>query len=65
MFITIVTTHLPTQINQDGIPGLRTGVFFRLVLRQSLFGRGPTNLNTDGTIAASSFFGMQPSQVRL
>ncbi|KAI6202665.1 hypothetical protein M3Y99_01865900 [Aphelenchoides fujianensis] len=51
------------QINQDGIPGLRTGVFFRLVLRQSLFGRGVnTQLNADGTIAQSAFFGQNPTQ---
>ena len=53
------------QINQDSIPGLRTGVFFRLMMRQSLFGRGAgTNLNPDGTIAQSTFFGMSPSQVQ-
>jgi hypothetical protein len=52
------------QINQDGIPGLRTGVFFRLMLRQSLFGRGAnTQLNQDGTIAQSAFFGQSPTQV--
>uniref|UniRef100_A0A7E4W8W7 Protein mesh n=1 Tax=Panagrellus redivivus TaxID=6233 RepID=A0A7E4W8W7_PANRE len=31
------------QINQDSIPGLQTGVFFRLALRQSLFGSGNAN----------------------
>lgn len=51
------------QITQDAIPGLRTGVFFRLMMRQTLFGRGTgTNLNADGTIAQSAFFGMSPSQ---
>jgi hypothetical protein len=55
---------LNLQITQDAIPGLRTGVFFRLMMRQSLFGRGAgTNLNPDGTIAQSAFFGMSPSQV--
>ncbi|KAI1704146.1 AMOP domain-containing protein [Ditylenchus destructor] len=51
------------QITQDAIPGLRTGVFFRLVLRQTLFGRGAfTNLNQDGSIASSAFFGQNPNQ---
>lgn len=53
------------QINQDGIPGLRTGVFFRLMLRQSLFGRGTNNqMSPDGSIAQSAFFGQSPTQVK-
>jgi len=36
------------------------------MIRQSLFGRGVnTQLNQDGTIAQSAFFGQAPSQVRL
>uniref|UniRef100_A0A7E4W4Z9 Protein mesh n=1 Tax=Panagrellus redivivus TaxID=6233 RepID=A0A7E4W4Z9_PANRE len=40
------------QINQDGIPGLQTGVHFRLILRRSLFGSG-----NDGAAPAAGFFG--------
>uniref|UniRef100_A0AC34GH54 NIDO domain-containing protein n=2 Tax=Panagrolaimus sp. ES5 TaxID=591445 RepID=A0AC34GH54_9BILA len=44
-------------------PGLRTGVFFRLVLRQSLFGRGSNlNINPEGSIQPSGFFGQSTSQ---
>ncbi|KAI3420018.1 hypothetical protein GPALN_003355 [Globodera pallida] len=51
------------QISQDAIPGLRAGVFFRLMMRQSLFGRGVgTNLNVDGTIMQSAFFGQAANQ---
>uniref|UniRef100_A0A914Y0L5 Protein mesh n=1 Tax=Panagrolaimus superbus TaxID=310955 RepID=A0A914Y0L5_9BILA len=51
------------QITQDAIPGLRTGVFFRLVLRQSLFGRGSNlNINPEGSIQPSGFFGQATSQ---
>lgn len=40
------------------------GVFFRLVLRQTLFGRGAgTNLNQDGTLANSAFFGQPLKKV--
>ncbi|CAD5218399.1 unnamed protein product [Bursaphelenchus okinawaensis] len=51
------------QITQDAIPGLRTGVFFRLIRRQSLHGRGgPGGLGPDGTIQQSAFFGAGPAR---
>ncbi|CAI4229439.1 unnamed protein product [Auanema sp. JU1783] len=44
------------QIPQDGNPGLRSGVFYRLMMRQSLFGRGSNNNLNYGSIQPSSFF---------
>lgn len=42
---------------------MRTGVYYRLILRQSLFGRGSgSNLNFGGTMQQSSFFGQSASQ---
>ncbi|KHN87860.1 Uncharacterized protein F54D1.6 [Toxocara canis] len=49
------------QIVQNPTPGMRAGVFYRLMLRQSLFGRG-SNLNINyggGTMYQSSFFGQK------
>uniref|UniRef100_A0AC35TJC3 Protein mesh n=1 Tax=Rhabditophanes sp. KR3021 TaxID=114890 RepID=A0AC35TJC3_9BILA len=46
------------QINQDVIPGLKSGVFFRLVLRQSMFGQqSGSNINQQQSMTQSSFFG--------
>uniref|UniRef100_A0A158Q693 AMOP domain protein n=1 Tax=Dracunculus medinensis TaxID=318479 RepID=A0A158Q693_DRAME len=51
------------QIAQNPSPGMRTGVYYRLILRQSLFGRGSgSNLNFGGTMQQSSFFGQSASQ---
>uniref|UniRef100_F1KQP3 Protein mesh n=1 Tax=Ascaris suum TaxID=6253 RepID=F1KQP3_ASCSU len=51
------------QIIQNPSPGMRTGVYYRLILRQSLFGRGSgSNLNFGGTMQQSSFFGQAPTQ---
>lgn len=51
------------QITQDQIPGLKAGVFFRLILRQSLFGRGSlSNINPEGSIQPSGFFGQTTTQ---
>ncbi|KAK6043188.1 hypothetical protein COOONC_19306 [Cooperia oncophora] len=50
------------QIPQEMNPGMRSGVFFRLMMRQSLFGRGSGgNLNLGGSYQ-SSFFGQPASQ---
>ncbi|KIH62511.1 AMOP domain protein [Ancylostoma duodenale] len=50
------------QIPQDMNPGMRSGVFFRLMMRQSLFGRGSgSNMNLGGSYQ-SSFFGQSASQ---
>ncbi|KAK5984433.1 AMOP domain protein, partial [Trichostrongylus colubriformis] len=50
------------QIPQEMNPGMRSGVFFRLLMRQSLFGRGSGgNLNLGGSYQ-SSFFGQSASQ---
>lgn len=52
------------QIPQDMNPGMRSGVFFRLMMRQSLFGRGSgSNMNLGGSYQ-SSFFGQSASVVR-
>ncbi|VDO19626.1 unnamed protein product [Heligmosomoides polygyrus] len=49
------------QIPQDMNPGMRSGVFFRLMMRQSLFGRGSGgNMNLGGSYQ-SSFFGQSAS----
>ncbi|ETN71495.1 AMOP domain protein, partial [Necator americanus] len=49
------------QIPQDMNPGMRSGVFFRLMMRQSLFGRGSgSNMNLGGSYQ-SSFFGQAAS----
>ncbi|VDL66441.1 unnamed protein product [Nippostrongylus brasiliensis] len=52
------------QIPQTGNPALRAGVFYRLILRQSLFGReSGSNMNLGGsTIQQSSFFGQSATQ---
>ncbi|KHN87866.1 Uncharacterized protein F54D1.6 [Toxocara canis] len=51
------------QIIQNPSPGMRTGVYYRLILRQSLFGRGSgSNLNFGGTMQQSSFFGQAATQ---
>uniref|UniRef100_A0A7E4ZV42 Protein mesh n=1 Tax=Panagrellus redivivus TaxID=6233 RepID=A0A7E4ZV42_PANRE len=51
------------QVTQDQIPGLKTGVYFRLVLRQSLFGSGTSNnIQTEGAYQPSGFFGQTVSQ---
>uniref|UniRef100_A0A183E7Y4 NIDO domain-containing protein n=1 Tax=Gongylonema pulchrum TaxID=637853 RepID=A0A183E7Y4_9BILA len=51
------------QIAQNPSPGLRTGVYYRLILRQSLFGRGTnTNMPYGGTMQQSSFFGQPASK---
>ncbi|CAD6195686.1 unnamed protein product [Caenorhabditis auriculariae] len=50
------------QIPQTGNPARRAGVYYRLILRQSLFGReSNSNLNV-GTVQGSSFFG-QPANL--
>ncbi|MFH4982959.1 hypothetical protein AB6A40_009668 [Gnathostoma spinigerum] len=51
------------QIAQNPSPGMKTGVYYRLVLRQSLFGRGSgSNMNFGGTMQSSSFFGQSVSK---
>lgn len=48
------------QINQNRNPAQRAGVFYRLVMRQSMFGRGSnSNINPEnaGTMEGSSLFG--------
>uniref|UniRef100_A0A915PJA1 Protein mesh n=1 Tax=Setaria digitata TaxID=48799 RepID=A0A915PJA1_9BILA len=47
------------QIVQNPSPGLKTGVYYRLMLRQSLFGRGTS---IGGTMEQSSFFKQPASQ---
>ncbi|TMS39500.1 hypothetical protein L596_006013 [Steinernema carpocapsae] len=49
------------QITQDPSPGLQAGVFYRLMMRQSLFGRG-SNSNINPEMQASSFFGQTASK---
>ncbi|VDO16353.1 unnamed protein product, partial [Haemonchus placei] len=50
------------QIPQEMNPGMRSGVFFRLMMRQSLFGRGSgSNMNLGGSYQ-SSFFGQSAMQ---
>lgn len=54
------------QIVQNPSPGLKTGVYYRLMLRQSLFGRGSNvNIPIGGTMEQSSFFRQPASQVCL
>ncbi|CAJ0937239.1 unnamed protein product, partial [Mesorhabditis belari] len=44
------------QIPRDHGPGLKTGVFYRLLLRQSLFGRqSDSNMNMGGSMPSSFF----------
>ncbi|PAV63215.1 hypothetical protein WR25_27028 [Diploscapter pachys] len=51
------------QIPQTGNPALRAGVYYRLILRQSLFGReSGSNMNLGGAMYQSSFFG-QPASI--
>ncbi|VDN05857.1 unnamed protein product [Thelazia callipaeda] len=51
------------QIVQNPSPGLKTGVYYRLMLRQSLFGRGNNvNMPYGGTVQQSAFFGQPASQ---
>ncbi|KAK6111541.1 AMOP domain family protein [Brugia pahangi] len=51
------------QIVQNPSPGLKTGVYYRLMLRQSLFGRGGNiNIPFGGTMEQSSFFRQPASQ---
>lgn len=51
---------------QNPSPGLKTGVYYRLMLRQSLFGRGSNaNMPFDNTMEQSSFFKQPASQVCL
>uniref|UniRef100_A0A7I4YIP3 AMOP domain protein n=1 Tax=Haemonchus contortus TaxID=6289 RepID=A0A7I4YIP3_HAECO len=48
------------QIPQSGNPALRAGIFYRLILRQSLFGQDSnSNLNLVGSMQRSSFFGQR------
>ena len=52
------------QIPQNGNPGMRSGVYYRLMMRQSLFGRGSnSNMNLGGTQMQSSFFQQSASLV--
>lgn len=51
------------QITQEPQPGMRAGVFFRLVLRRSLFGRPPNELLNVAGVPLSSFFNQPASQV--
>lgn len=51
------------QINQNRNPAQRAGVFYRLLMRQSMFGRGSnSNINPEnqGTMEGSSIFGFRP-----
>ncbi|KAI6177576.1 hypothetical protein M3Y97_00922700 [Aphelenchoides bicaudatus] len=51
------------QINQNRNPAQRAGVFYRLMMRQSMFGRGSnSNINPEngGTMEGSSIFGYRP-----
>ncbi|KHN78905.1 Uncharacterized protein F54D1.6 [Toxocara canis] len=50
------------QISQDLPPGMRAGIYYRLVLRQSLFGRGASEY-TEGMPSQSNFFTQPASQV--
>uniref|UniRef100_A0A7E4VC29 Protein mesh n=1 Tax=Panagrellus redivivus TaxID=6233 RepID=A0A7E4VC29_PANRE len=47
------------QIPQTGGPALKSGIFYRMVMRQSMFGRGSnSNINVDtASMQGSSFFG--------
>lgn len=49
------------QIPQSGNPAMRSGVYYRLILRQSLFGQeSGANLNQGPSMQRSGFFG-QPA----
>ncbi|VDD90608.1 unnamed protein product [Enterobius vermicularis] len=50
------------QITQNPSPGLRAGVFYRLILRQSLFGRQSGSNLGYGTLNQNTFFGQPASQ---
>uniref|UniRef100_A0A915BIP2 NIDO domain-containing protein n=2 Tax=Parascaris univalens TaxID=6257 RepID=A0A915BIP2_PARUN len=50
------------QITQEPQPGMRAGVFFRLVLRRSLFGRPPNELLNVAGVPLSSFFNQPANQ---
>jgi hypothetical protein len=50
------------QIPQDGNVAVQSGVYYRLIMRQSMFGRGSgSNINPDmgGTMPESSIFGFR------
>lgn len=53
------------QIPQNANPGTKSGVYYRLMMRQSMFGRGSnSNINYAGaTSQQSSFFNQGASQV--
>lgn len=54
------------QVPQDGNPGLKSGVFYRLQMRQSMFGRGGnSNLNAAPSQQASNFFGQSATAVSI
>uniref|UniRef100_A0A0N5AK14 Protein mesh n=1 Tax=Syphacia muris TaxID=451379 RepID=A0A0N5AK14_9BILA len=50
------------QIPQNPSPGLKSGIFYRLLLRQSLFGRQSNSNLGYGTLNQNSFFGQPASQ---
>uniref|UniRef100_A0A158Q8L5 Protein mesh n=1 Tax=Elaeophora elaphi TaxID=1147741 RepID=A0A158Q8L5_9BILA len=51
------------QIVQNPSPGLKTGVYYRLMLRQSLFGRSSNvKMSFSGTMEPSNFFRQPASQ---
>ncbi|CAP25106.2 Protein CBG04396 [Caenorhabditis briggsae] len=51
------------QVPQQGNPARRAGVYYRLLLRQSLFGRETnSNLNLGGSLQQNAFFGQTASQ---
>ncbi|PIC34280.1 hypothetical protein B9Z55_013984 [Caenorhabditis nigoni] len=51
------------QVPQNLNPGMRSGVYYRLVMRQSLFGRqSGSNMNMGQATYQSSFFGQSASQ---
>ncbi|CAD5218387.1 unnamed protein product [Bursaphelenchus okinawaensis] len=46
------------QINQNRGPAQRAGIYYRMVMRQNMFGRGGGNMNIEGpTMEGSSMFG--------
>lgn len=49
------------QIAQDGNVAMQAGVYYRLIMRQSMFGRGSnSNINQEGnTMPESAYFGHQ------
>uniref|UniRef100_A0A1I7UND4 Protein mesh n=1 Tax=Caenorhabditis tropicalis TaxID=1561998 RepID=A0A1I7UND4_9PELO len=51
------------QVPQQGNPARRAGVYYRLLLRQSLFGRETnSNLNLGASLQQNAFFGQSASQ---